>query len=479
MPDATLCGVASAQASVLVFFPDGTCAGNTNVLTYTAPQVAGAGVAGFQPQNLAYEGQTPFTFVATAGNNDFSNLVGQTVQVEFSVAAGTPFRGGTSSFDVVPGTVASVTTVTGSAPTIVAAGNTLPNVSVRVRFEDGTCTDLADTSYFRADNVLAISGTGGLTLIATSAANPYAAGANTIVGGTPIAGAAAPPGGVVVAPELNRAFGVAGTNLVVVDLAGPAATSAAGAPTLGAASIVATVPLGGAGAAAAYDPVTARVFVVVGNSVVSVDARTLTVISTVAIPAPALAGTVVLDSANRTLLMGAGTVIKRFDVDTLQNDTQSPLIAAVGTAVWTGGFAIHPNGGRVVLTYDDPNPVLADFVQALDAVDLTTVQWTTVLAANSNPTAVVGVDSTSNTVWWGQAAPANNLQSAGLAGGGLGAASAVPGASAIVGPGSTANTTYITSAANNAVTVLTSGTGVVVAGPIVVAGAAALYTTSP
>ncbi|MFO0932418.1 MAG: hypothetical protein U1E39_06875 [Planctomycetota bacterium] len=479
VPDATICGVASVQASVTVFFPDGTCAGNTNVLTYTAPQVAGAGVTGFQPQNLSYEGQTPFTFLATAGNNDFSNLVGQTVQVEFSVAAGTPFRGGTSAFDVVPGTVASATTVTGSAPTIVAAGNTVPNVSVRVRFEDGTCTDLGTTSYFRADNLLAVSGTGGLTLIATSAANPYGAGANTIVGGTPIPGAAAPPGGVVVAPELNRAFGVAGTNLVVVDLGGPAATSAAGAPTLGAASIVATVPLGGAGAAAAYDSVTARVFVVVGNAVVTVDARTATVLSTVAIPAPALAGTAVLDPVNRTLLMGAGTVIKRFDVDALQNDTQSPLIAAVGTAVWTGGFAIHPNGGRVVLTYDDPNVANADFVQALDSVDLTTVQWTTALAANSNPTAVIGVDSTNNAVWWGQAAPANNLQLATLAGGVLVAASAVPGASSIVGPGSTANTTYVTSAANNAVTVITSGTGAIVAGPIAVAGAADAFTTSP
>jgi len=479
VPDATLCGVASVQASVLVFFPDGTCAGNTNVLTYTAPQTAGAGVTGFQPQNLSYEGQTPFTFIAAAGNNDFSNLVGQTVQVEFSVAAGTPFRGGTSDFDVVPGTVASVTTVTGSAPTIVAAGNTLPNVSVRVRFEDGTCTDLADTSYFRADNLLAISGTGGLTLIATSAANPYGTAANAIVAGTPIAGAAAPPGGVVLLPGVNRAYAVNGGNLQIVDLAGPAATAAAGAPTLGAASILGAITLPAAGGAVTVDRTTNRVFAGAGGNVVVVDGASGIVLKTIAVGFGYNGGPLGVVDGLRTVLASGGGNLIRIDADDLVVLGAVPVPNFGVTAPWTGGFAVDAASERVILTYNDPVIILPDYVRAVDATDLTTTLWALPLAPTTDPTGAIAVDATSNRVGFFQAGLLfNTIGLVTLDTGAPQAPSAVPAVGVIVGPGSTNDRMYATSPANNNVTVLTpSNGGVIVA--IGVAGAADAFTTSP
>ena len=475
VPDATICGAASAQASVTVFFPDGTCAGATNVLTYQAPQVAGAGATGFVPQNLAYDGSTPFTVIATAGNNDFTNLVGQAVQVEFSVAAGTPFRGGTSAFDVVPGTVASATTVTGSAPNVVAAASTIANVSVRVRFEDGTCTDLATTSYFRADNLLAVAGTGGLTLIATSAANPYGAAANTIVPGTPIAGASVGAGGVAIDPTLNKAFAVNGATVQVVDLAGPAATSGAGAPTLGAAALRPAITLPAAGAGMALDETAHRLYVISNNSFVVIDTRTDTVLTTVPILAfGAATGGIVLDLPNRQALAPTNAPgIIRLDLDT-QLTGGVVVVANVGAAVWTQTLALNPSSNQVFLTYDDPG-IGADAVAAFDSADLTTNLWTTPLAAGTNPTGVIGVDASFSRVWIGQAGP-NDVQSFVIITGVPAAAAAVANATFIVGPGSVADRAYVSDGANVNVIVSSTGAGL---GAIVVAGAASEFTTSP
>lgn len=479
VPDATICGSASVQASITVVFADGTCAGATNLLTYHAPQVAGAGLAGFVPQNLAYEGETPFTVLATAGNNDFAGFVGQTVDVHLSVASGTPFRGGTSDFDVVPGVVTSATTIAGAAPRVLAASNTIPGVSVRVRFEDGSCTDLATTTYFRADNLLAVSGSDGLTLIATSGSDPYGAGANTVVSGTPVAGAAAPPGGMAVAPLLNKAFGVDGSNLVVVDLGGPAATSAAGAPTLGAAAISATVGLGAAGLGVAYDPGAQRVFVLTASDVVVVDARTHEVLASVSHFGASVTGALLADLPRARLLIpdpGTGAVIP-FATDTLLPGSALPL-ADVGTAAWTGGLAIAPAAGLAFATYDDPAVANNDVVQALDLATLSTAVWTALLAAGDDPSAVIGVDPTSSLVLFARTGP-NDVAQRATADGAASGTFAVPDATQIVGPGSTSSRAYVSSAANNSVAVLDPAGASVVTTVAGVNGAAALFATSP
>ena len=485
-PQATICGAATAAGTVRVLFPNGSCS-PTSVVTFNAAQFAATtGVAGFQPQNLSYDGNTPFTVFATAGVSDFSNIVGQNVDVVFQNASPI-FRGGTATFDIVSGVVATATTITGSAPNIVLAANESSALTIVVRFEDGSCTNNhTSAQYFRADTLLAVGGSGGLNLISTNAGNPYGTGANAVVAGSPIAGASVGgAGGVVVDPTLNRAFSVNGTNLVSVDLAGPAATSPAGTPALTGTTLV-NIPLGAAGLGVALDAGTHRVYVLTAGAVTVVNARTNAVILTRTFQAGVVpTGALLNDWARSTLLIPsnvgvAGQGFWRYDTT---SDTISGFsaVANIGGAVWTGGAAVGPSAGRVYLTFNDPVAVNVDQTRALAASDLSTILWTTLKAAGADPTAVVGVDETTDNFFYG-VGPANgavvfrDTASTGVAN--LTIAVGVP-VAAIVGPGPISARIYMSTPGAGTVTVANSATTGIVATIAGVAGASAEFVSAP
>ncbi len=66
---------------------------------------------------LSSAGGTPFTINGT----NFLSIFGVNVTVRFTASTGTPFNGGTSNTADVPGTITSLTTVTGNAPAAGAA----------------------------------------------------------------------------------------------------------------------------------------------------------------------------------------------------------------------------------------------------------------------------------------------------------------------------------------------------------------------
>jgi len=482
-PIATICGLANNQDTVSsrVIYPDGSCVTQpTGNLTFYGPRMTTtSAVAAFQPQNLSYDGNTPFLITALNNTSNPFGPVGTVVNVRFSVAAGTPFRGGTSAFDIVPATVATTTTIVGAAPNVVAAANKVAAVTVQVLYEDGSCTDItaqSTTSYFRADTLLAVGGTGGLTLVSTNAGNPYGTALNTVVAGTPIAGGAAGgQGGVAIDPKLNKAFGISGTNLAVTDLAGPAATSPAGTPSLTGTSVT-NVAIGAAGVGMAIDTNAHRVYVLTATAIVVFDGRSNALLLSRTIPpafAPVASGNTLLnDYARQTLILPtlagvAGGAFFRYDMttDAVGGFQVAPAIAGA----WNGGSAVGSSAGRVYLAYP-AGPATA----AIDAATLTTVLW----AAGTPvaPSTVMGVDESFNRLVCGTGAATLFAQLAHTGGAAWGPVAIAAPAVSIIGPGPIAQRAYVSAGA--VAQVIDTTSGAVLASPAA-AGAGALFATSP
>jgi len=398
LPAATICGVASATADLRVFFLGGSCDVLASAITFNAPQVSATPSTAFAPQNLGYAG-VPFTITGLGGVNAFGP-VGATVSVRFSVAAVTPFQGGTSAFAVVPGTIASATSITGTAPAVTDLANTIPTVSVRAEFEDGSCTNTTTTSYFRTASRLSVSGGGNLHVL-----DKAGGGAPVPVAGSPFATAGAI--GSAFDALLNRVYTTTGaTNTVrFVDLA---AGTVAGTPVpaLSATSIsVAGTPTGIAIDTKNHRAWTANVS---NNTVAVIDLFTNQVIRTFSASVPAggaLTGRIVWDSGNDRMLVpvvvpGAGAdQIDIYDA-TLSGSVGTVFVVpnlgvggnAVSTLDWTGGLAVDPNQGLAYLTFNDADAGDVDAIQALELPQLTVVNNVANLVAGTNPTAVVNVD---------------------------------------------------------------------------------------
>lgn len=404
-PSVTLCGAATVNADLGVLFPGGSCDGILNAITYNAPQVSATPATAFPVQNLAYAGQ-PFAIVGLGGVNAFGP-VGATVNVRFSVAAGTPFQGGTSAFAVVPGTITSATTIVGVAPAVTDAANTIASVSVRAEFEDGSCTNTTTTSYFRTVSRIAVTGGGNIHVL-----DKAGGGAPTAVAGSPFATAGA-LGGAFDA-HLNRVYVTTGaTNTVrYVDL-GAGTVAGTPAPVLNGTSItIAGTPTG-----IAIDTKNHRAWTanVANNTVSVIDLFTNQVIRTFTASVPAggaLTGRIVWDSTNDRMLVpvivpGAGA--DQIDIyDATLSGSVGTVLSILNLGVggnvantlnWTGGLAVDPNAGLAYLTYDDPDAGDLDAIQALELPQLTVQNNLVNLAAGSNPTAVVNVDPSAGRVF--------------------------------------------------------------------------------
>src|SRR5262249_4861472 len=144
-----------------------------------------------------------------------------TVNVRFSVGAGTPFQGGTANFAIVQGLIASATTITGTAPAVTASANTVASVNVRAEFEDGSCTNAVTTSYLRSTNRVAVAGGANVYFLD----QPPALRAQTVA----VAGA----NSVAFSPSQARVYvttGATGT-VRIIDMNG-GTTAGTGTPTL-------------------------------------------------------------------------------------------------------------------------------------------------------------------------------------------------------------------------------------------------------
>jgi hypothetical protein len=150
-------------------------------------------------------------------------------------------------------------------------------------------------------------------------------------------------------------------------------------------------------------------------------------------------------------------------------------VAAVGTAVWTGGLAVSPGSGRAYMTFDDPTVGNTDAVRAVNLGDLTTVVWTFTTAIDDDPTTVIAPDDTFNRLYYHRGGPddVEELFSA------SGTASS---AHAITAPGAIASANlnqrvYISQPAGNNVFVVAPGSIVTTIGSLT--GANGLDGTKP
>lgn len=391
LPAATLCGVASANADARVFFADGSCDVLANAITFNAPQLAAA-PGGFAPQNLAYAGG-PFTITSLNASPNQFGPVGATVNVRFSVAAGTPFQGGTSAFVTVPGTIASATTVTGVAPAVNAAADTVASVNVRVEFEDGSCTNNVTTSYLRTTNRAAIAGGG----------NVYLLDENAVTLATTVAVAGADSADF--APALGRVYvttGATGTVRIIDMNAGT--TPGTGVPAL---LTTPSIAIAGTLAGVAVDEKYNRAWVVnTGNNTVAViDLATNAVVRTFALGFPAgtvPTGRILWDPTNdRMLVPGINAAANSADQISVFDATLSGLIGTAITVVpssapnpvntldWTGGLALDAAAGFLFLSFNDADAADADLIQVRELSDLSVVAAAVLLGAGTNPSAVM------------------------------------------------------------------------------------------
>lgn len=389
-PAVTLCGAATVNADLGVLFPGGACDGILNAITFNAPQVSATPATAFPTQNLAYAG-SPFTLTGLGGVNAFGP-VGATVNVRFSVAAGTPFQGGQAAFAVVPGTITSATTITGISPAVTEAANALAGVSVRAEFEDGSCTNTTTTSYLRTTDRVASVGGGNVYLLTSAPA----LSATVAVAGSNSAD---------FAPNLGRVYvttGATGTVRIIDMNAGT--TPGTGTPTL-----LATPSIGIAGnlQGIAIDEKYNRAWVVNtgSNTAAVIDLSTNTVVRTYALGFAAgivPTGRIYWDATNdRMLVPGVNPAVNAGDqISVFDTTLSSPIgtaiaVAALGSATpaasldWTGGLAVDSTAGLLFLAYDDADAADVDQLQVRDLASPNLLLGAVNLAAGTNPTAVM------------------------------------------------------------------------------------------
>lgn len=427
LPAATICGAASVSADARVFFVDGSCDVLASAITFNAPQVSATPATAFPVQNLAYAG-SPFTLTGLGGVNAFGP-VGATVNVRFSVAAGTPFQGGTAAFAVVPGTISSATTIVGIAPAVNDPANAVAGVSVRAEFEDGSCTNTTTTSYLRTTDRVASVGGGNVYLLTSAPA----LSATVAVAGSNSAD---------FAPNLGRVYvttGATGT-VRVIDM------NAGTTPGTGVPALLATPSIGIAGnlQGIAIDEKYNRAWVVnTGNNTAAViDLATNTVVRTYALGFAAgivPTGRIYWDPTNDRMLVpginaaaNAGDQISVFDT-TLSSPIGTaiavPALASATPAAsldWTGGLAVDPTAGLLFLAFNDADAADVDSLQARDLASPNTVLANVNLAAGTNPTAVMAASPNTGRFFIHAAGPAQVQAFANnLALGAVGAALAV------------------------------------------------------
>ena len=128
-PIAIVCGAASAAATILARFPDGSCTTVTGGITFNGPTVTS-----FAP--ITGSATTPSTITITGSN--FAP-VGASVAVRFVAGAGTPFAGGTASEITLTGTITAATTITVASPQAVLCGTPSVTVTLSLIFAAGPC----------------------------------------------------------------------------------------------------------------------------------------------------------------------------------------------------------------------------------------------------------------------------------------------------------------------------------------------------